>query len=198
MQESVGSRFEGVYKNTHLKQERGMQIEAIREEVFQAFAGEQISSETSDLMATAIEAAAASLGGVGGLGPSNSNPSNIDPVPEEDSEEESDDTIPEAPVSPIDVAAKRSGASNGSDMPSVPPPDKAEDQQAGPSGQDPSADPLIQTGLGAGRKGLPMGGIAATPAQVGRALKENSCALLCNGSTTVSFITLQASKAQCG
>ena len=170
MQESVGSRFEDVYKNTHLKQERGMQIEAIREEVFQAFAGEQVA-ETSDLVATAIEAAAASLGGVGGLGPSNSNPGGIDLVPEEDDEEESDDSIPEAPVSPIDVAAKRSGASSGSDMPSVPPPDKAEEQQAGPSGQDPITDPLMQTGLGSSSQHLPMGRIAATPAQVGRALK---------------------------
>ena len=52
MQAAVGSRFKEVYRNTHLKRERGAQIEAIRSEVFAAYATTE--SSASDLMATAM------------------------------------------------------------------------------------------------------------------------------------------------
>lgn len=192
-------QFEGVYKDTHLKQERGKQVEAIREEVFQAFAVG--GDTTSDLMATAIGAAAASLGGLGGLGPSTSNPEpnpSADPVIGEEDEGDASDSPGEAPKDPIDVTVKSNSVSSKIDMPSVPPPDKAEEQQASSSGQDSIADPIIQTGIGAAALGLggvgglgksnsepdmgeeeagvsgralPMGSIAATPGQVSRALK---------------------------
>ena len=95
-----------MYKNTHLKQERGMQVEAIRAEVFAAFAGSQ-DGESSDLMATAIGAAAASLGGLGGLGDSTSNPSKTPDADDGDAVEE-----------------------GSSDMPSVAPPDENEVRQS--------------------------------------------------------------------
>ena len=72
----MSSRFEEVYRNTHLKQERGAQIEAIRSEVFATYTTKQGSD--SSLVATARGASAASLGGLEGLGPSTGNPE-VDP-----------------------------------------------------------------------------------------------------------------------
>ena len=197
----MGARFEDVYRNTHLKQERGAQVEAIRAEVFQAYANRQDSE--SDLVATAMGAAAASLGGLGGLGPSTSNP-DTDPAVE-DEEEEEDETVPEAPKEDADLSLKKnqgaSATSSSTDSPSQPPPE--EEAQAGISGRNPSdnsaRDPIVQTAIGAAALGLggvgglgrttsepsmapgeeeqnssrvlPMGRIAATPAQVSRALK---------------------------
>ena len=197
----MGSRFEEVYKNTQLKQERGIQQEAIREEVFQAFAGGQDAE--SELVATALGAAAASLGGVGGLGPSTSKPpSYLDANAK--AAEETDDTVVDAPADLTDKAAEETTASSIGDMPSVPPPDRAEEEKPESSSRQskPSADgvakPIIETGIGAAALGLggvgglgksnsepdmaeeeasvsgrvvPMGSIPATPAQVSRALK---------------------------
>ena len=83
--------------NTHLKQERGAQINAIRSEVFATYAAKQGSE--SSLVATAMGAAAASLGVLVGLGPSTSNPE-VDPstiVADEEEDEEKDENVPEAP-----------------------------------------------------------------------------------------------------
>ena len=201
LQAAVGSRFEEVYKNTQLKQERGIQQEAIREEVFQAFAGGQ--NAESELVATALGAAAASLGGVGGLGPSTSKPPAYLDVNAK-AGAETDDIVVEAPADPTDKAAQETTASSIGDMPSVPPPDRAEDEapESSSSQTNPSADsvakPIIETGIGAAALGLggvgglgksnsepdmageeasvsgrvlPMGSIPATPAQVSRALK---------------------------
>ena len=201
MQAAVGSRFEEVYRNTQLKQERGIQQEAIREEVFQAFAGGQ--SSESELVATALGAAAASLGGVGGLGPSTSKPPAFLDVNAK-SGEETDDIVVDAPADSTDKSAKETTASTIGDMPSVPPPDRAEDEEAASSARqtksaaDGVAKPIIETGIGAAALGLggvgglgksnsepdmageeasgsgrvlPMGSISATPAQVSRALK---------------------------
>lgn len=201
MQAAVGSRFEEVYRNTQLKQERGIQQEAIREEVFQAFAGSQ--SSESELVATALGAAAASLGGVGGLGPSTSKPPAFLDVNAK-SGEETDDIVVDAPADLKDKSAKETTASTIGDMPSVPPPDRAEDEETASSSSqtksaaDGVAKPIIETGIGAAALGLggvgglgksnsepdmageeasgsgrvlPMGSISATPAQVSRALK---------------------------
>ena len=137
-----GPRFEQVYRSTALKQERGAQIEAIREEVFQAFAGHKKSAE-SDLMATAIQAAAASLGGVGGLGPSTSNP-DLSPTgqdPASDDEDEELDYIDPASTSNqtdnAEITTTTTAAATADtrdDMPSIPPPDKAEEEDTSPSG----------------------------------------------------------------
>lgn len=178
-----------------------MQQEAIREEVFQAFASSQ--SAESELVATALGAAAASLGGVGGLGPSTSKPPAYLDVTAK-AGEEPDETAVAAPANQTDKAAKEKAASSIGDMPSVPPPDSAEAEGPGSSssqtksGADSVAKPIIETGIGAAALGLggvgglgksnsepdmgeeeasvsgrvlPMGRIPATPAQVSRALK---------------------------
>ena len=201
MQAAVGFRFEEVYRNTQLKQERGIQQEAIREEVFLVFAGRQ--SSVSYLGATALGGAAASVGGVGGLGPSTSKPPAFLDVNAKSSEE-TDDIVVEAPADPTDKSAKETTASTIGDMPSVPPPDRAEDEETASSSSqtksaaDGVAKPIIETGIGAAALGLggvgglgksnsepdmageeasgsgrvlPMGSISATPAQVSRALK---------------------------
>ena len=201
MQAAVGSRFEEVYKHTQLKQERGIQQEAIREEVFRAFAGGQ--NAESELVATALGAAAASLGGVGGLGSSTSKPPAYLDI-DAKAGEEADDAAVDAPTDSSDKAAKETAASSTGDMPSVPPPDSAEEEatESSPSRIKSSAGsvakPIIETGIGAAALGLggvgglgksnsepdmaeeeasvsgrvlPMGSIPATPAQVSRALK---------------------------
>ncbi|KAL3136300.1 hypothetical protein ABBQ32_007306 [Trebouxia sp. C0010 RCD-2024] len=199
IQAAMGSRFEEVYRTPQLKQERGMQIEAIREEVFQAFAAHQ--RPESELVSTAIGAAAASLGGVGGLGPSTSKPSAYLDVNAAD--EKTSDTVVEPPTDPPDTAANERAASSIGDMPSVSPPEEDEESQSSSGQQIPGArsiaKPIVETGLGAAAMGLggvgglgksnskpdkgeeeagvsgrvlPMGSIAATPAQVSRALKE--------------------------
>ncbi|KAL0019747.1 hypothetical protein WJX77_011122 [Trebouxia sp. C0004] len=154
IQEAVGSRFEEVYRNTHLKQERGAQIEAIRSEVFATYATKQGSD--SSLVATTLGAAAASLGGLGGLGPSTSNPE-VDPSTiGAEEEEEEDETVPEAPEPAADLSLKKStgvSASSSADSPSRPPPDE-EDSQTSTSGSKSIADPIIQTGVGAAARGL--------------------------------------------
>ena len=196
LQAAVGSRFEDVYRNTHLKQERGIQVEAIREEVFRAFAGSQ--TVESELVATALGAGAASLGGVGGLGSSTSKP----PAYLDANAKDTDDIAVEPPTDQTDTAAKDITASSIGDMPSVPPPDKAEDLETSSSQEKPGsggiAKPIIETGIGAAAMGLggvgglgksnsepnrggeeagasgravPMGSIPATPGQVSRALK---------------------------
>ena len=201
MQAAVGSRFEEVYKNTQLKQERGIQQEVIRDEVFQAFAGSQ--EPESELMATALGAAAASLGGVGGLGPSTSKPSAYLDVNAK-AGDQTDDIAVNTPTESTDKAAKETTASSIGDMPSIPPPDRAEEEEPESSsiqtkpGAESVAKPIIETGIGAAALGLggvgglgksnsepdmageeasvsgrvlPMGSIPATPAQVSRALK---------------------------
>ena len=155
MQAAVGSRFEEVYRNTHLKQERGAQVEAIRSEVFAAYATNE--NAASDLVATAVGAAAASLGGLGGLGPSTSSPG-VDHSPDEaeEEEEEDDDSLPEAPQEGADISLKKRSA----DAPSQPPPDE-EDAQA--SGSKRITDPIIQTSVGAAARGLGgVGGLGKT------------------------------------
>lgn len=176
-----------------------MQIEAIREEVFQAFAASQ--RPESELVATAIGAAAASLGGVGGLGPSTSKPpAYLDVNPADEGRNEA---VVDPPTDTTDTAAKERAASSIGDMPSVPPPDDTEGATSSGSQTSNSngiAKPIIETGIGAAAMGLggvgglgksnskpskgkeeagvsgrvvPMGSIAATPAQVSRALKVN-------------------------
>ena len=153
----MGLRFEEVYRNTHLKQERGAQIEAIRSEVFAMYASKQGSD--SSLVATAMGAAAASLGGLGGLGPSTSNPE-VDPSAikaEEEEEEEKDETVPEAPKPAADLSLKKStgepASSSSADSPSRPPHDE-EDSQTSTSSSKSIADPIVQTGVGAAARGL--------------------------------------------
>lgn len=152
----MGSRFEGVYRNTHLKQERGAQIEAIRSEVFATYATKQVSD--SSLVVTAMGAAAASLGGLGGLGPSTSNPE-VDPSDGKvEEEEEEDETVPEAPEPAADLSLKKStgvsaSSSSSAHSPSRPPPDK-EDSQTSISGSKSITNPIIQTGVGAAARGL--------------------------------------------
>ena len=175
-----------------------MQIEAIREEVFQAFAVNR--RPESELVTTAIGAAAASLGGVGGLGPSTSKPPAY--LDANSADEEANDTTVEPPTTPTDAAARERAASSLGDMPSVSPPEEGEEAQISSgrktSGASGIAKPIVETGLGAAAMGLggvgglgksnskpekrkeeagvsgrvlPMGSIAATPAQVSRALK---------------------------
>jgi len=140
-----------------LKQERGAQIEAIRSEVFATYASKQGSD--SSLVATAMGAAAASLGGLGGLGPSTSNPE-VDPSAikaEEEEEEEKDETVPEAPKPAADLSLKKStgepASSSSADSPSRPPHDE-EDSQTSTSSSKSIADPIVQTGVGAAARGL--------------------------------------------
>jgi len=160
----VGSRFEEVYRNTHLKQERGAQIEAIRSEVFATYATKQDSD--SSLVATAMGAAAASLGGLGGLGPSTSN-SEVDPSDGKVEEEEEDETVSEATEPAADLSLKKStgeaaSSSSSADSPSRPPPDE-EDSQTSTSGSKSITDPIIQTGVGAAARGLGgVGGLGQT------------------------------------
>ncbi len=143
----MGSRFEEVYRNTHLKQERGAQIEAIRSEVFATYATKQGSD--SSLVATAMGVAAASLGGLGGLGPSTSNPE-VDPSDVKvEEEEEEDETVSEAPEPAADLSLKKST----DEAPSRPPPDE-EDSQTSTSKSKSITDPIIQTGVGAAARGL--------------------------------------------
>lgn len=158
VQAAVGTRFEEVYRNTHLKQERGAQVEAIRSEVFAAYATD--GSAASDLVATAVGAAAASLGGLGGLGPSTSSPG-VDHSPDEaEEEEEEDDSVSEAPKEGADISLKKRSA----DAPSQPPPDE-EDAQA--SGSKRITDPIIQTGVGAAARGLGgVGGLGKTNSEL--------------------------------
>ena len=148
-----------MYRNTHLKQERGAQIEAIRAEVFQTYASTQATE--SDLMANAMKAAATSLGGVGGLGPSTSNPA---ADPSLDNEEEEDDTVPEAPKEAADLSLMKSSTTSASQSgrdPSVSPPD-AEEGQTSTS----NSNPIIETGVGAAARGLGgVGGLGKTSSE---------------------------------
>ena len=158
MQAAVGSRFEDVYKSTQLKQERGARQEVIREEVFQAFANGQGGAE-SQLVATAIGAAGASLGGVGGLGPSTSKPPAYLGV-NANADDKANDTVVDPPTDLTDKKAQETAASSIGDMPSIPPSEEAaEDSKPSSSrARNPSVDkvtkPIIETGIGAAAMGL--------------------------------------------
>lgn len=90
MQDAIGAQIEAAYKNTMLKQERGKQIAAIREEAHRLF-DSTVEAELP-LLGTAVNAVAASLGGLGGLGASSSKPEQA-PDSSDKEEEVDDDTL---------------------------------------------------------------------------------------------------------
>ena len=144
LQEAVGSQMEAAYRNTTLKQERGKQIEAIKQEAHRMF--DSTTESDLPLLKTAVDAVAASLGGLGGLGASSSKPDQAPGSADEDSDEEEvvDDTLkttlaknavellPEAQKSPGSVQQSQ----KPDDSPSVSPPEAAEASTSGRTDDD--------------------------------------------------------------
>lgn len=153
LQEAVGSQIEAAYRNTTLKQERGKQIEAIKQEAHRMF--DSTAESDLPLLKTAVDAVAASLGGLGGLGASSSKPDQAPGSADEDSDEEEvvDDTLkttlaknavellPEAQKSPGSAQQRQ----NPDESPSVPPPEAAEATTSGRADDD-----AAESGSGAG------------------------------------------------
>lgn len=166
VQEAIGPKIEAAYKNTTLKQERGKQIEAIKQEAHRLF--DSASEQDLPLLKTAVDAVASSLGGLGGLGASSSKPEIApDSTDDDDEEEVVDDTLktnlaknaidflPEG--SQQRAASQQAQISGQESVPSIPPPDDAEVSTSGRN----EADGVQEA--------------AATALQVSRAIKVSYC-----------------------